>query len=110
LVIGKRFVIKDSKNQPGVAILIKDQQQQPNDYLFLSIFNTFCCFLLIGVVAISFSIKTRESNRSGNTVQALVYSRKAKIFNLLALCMGALILIAYVYISFGNIFNRDGVK
>ena len=69
------------------------------DYLFWSIFNTFCCCCLFGLIAAVFSFKTRLTNRNPLTnYKSIVYSRAAYRLNVCATILGIIgILFGAIY-------------
>lgn len=67
-----------------------------NDYLIWSIINIILCSLLFGCIGLYFSIKTRDMNKYGRGHEALSYSKKAKIFNIIATVAGIGLLVLYI--------------
>uniref|UniRef100_A0A8C3G5A3 Uncharacterized protein n=1 Tax=Cyclopterus lumpus TaxID=8103 RepID=A0A8C3G5A3_CYCLU len=65
-------------------------------YIAWSIFNTFCCFLPLGIAAIIFSCQAQNANALGNSAEAVDASRKAKILNVLALVIGIIFIIIFI--------------
>ncbi|CAM4710187.1 unnamed protein product [Caretta caretta] len=83
---------------PQQVILVSPPPAKENDYLGYSIFTLLCCCLPLGIVALVYSIQTRDANSSGNTSQAQQSSRMARIFNHTALEVGIVVLIVWVAI------------
>lgn len=83
---------------PQQIILVSPPPAKENDYLGYSIFTLLCCCLPLGIVALVYSIQTRDANNSGNTGQAQQSSRMARIFNHTALGVGIVVLIVWVAI------------
>ncbi|CAM5176502.1 unnamed protein product [Eretmochelys imbricata] len=83
---------------PQQVILVSPPPAKENDYLGYSIFTLLCCCLPLGIVALVYSIQTRDANNSGNTSQAQQSSRMARIFNHTALGVGIVVLIVWVAI------------
>nr|XP_008174838.1 proline-rich transmembrane protein 1-like [Chrysemys picta bellii] len=83
---------------PQQVILVSPPPANEADYLGYSIFTLLCCCLPLGIVALVYSIQTRDANRSGNTAQAQRSSRMARIFNNTALGVGIVVLIVWVAI------------
>ncbi|KAJ8276617.1 hypothetical protein COCON_G00083690 [Conger conger] len=64
----------------------------PPSFLAWSIFNTVCCCLPLGVVAIVFSSRVNNAVARGDLTAAESDSRTAKIVNIVALVLGVIIL------------------
>jgi uncharacterized membrane protein len=97
-------VVVSEQQQPvsagaaGVVTGVMDKS--PDDYLFCSIFNTFCCCLFLGIAALIYSIKTRQANEHGQRDHAQQFSKKAKRFNTIAFAVGLILLIFYSTFSY----------
>ncbi|XP_038238704.1 proline rich transmembrane protein 1B-like [Dermochelys coriacea] len=83
---------------PQQVILVSPPPAREKDYLGYSIFTLLCCCLPLGIVALVYSIQTRDANGTGNTAQAQRSSRMAWIFNNTALGVGIVVLIVWVTI------------
>lgn len=99
-----KYKIKDypanvNSNQPHVIVPVPMAYDQPKSYLAISILNTCCCCFVLGIVAIIFSVKTREANKYGNVGEAVKFSKKAKKFNILAFSIGCCFVILYVILT-----------
>lgn len=75
---------------PGAAPV----QQIPN-YLWQSIVVTLCCCLPLGIVAIIFAAQVNDKLRQGDYAGAMEASKKAKMFCLIALGLGLVVLALY---------------
>ncbi len=60
--------------------------EPPNAYLIWSLFNTFCCCCLFGLIAVFFSFKTKLT--INNTVEAQKFSRITYVFNVCSTVLG----------------------
>ncbi|XP_074837116.1 dispanin subfamily A member 2b-like [Carettochelys insculpta] len=81
---------------PQQVVLVSPPAAHENDYLGYSIFTLLCCCLPLGIVALVYSIQTRDANRAGNVAQAQQSSRMARIFNHTALGLGIVITIVWI--------------
>ncbi|XP_040271454.1 transmembrane protein 233-like [Bufo bufo] len=68
------------------------------DYLIWSIVNLLCCCLPLGIVALLFSIKTRDACHQNDTVLANRSSRTAFNLNIAATVIGIVIIIIAVVV------------
>ncbi len=59
----------------------------PKSYMCQSIANMFCC-PLFGIIALTYSVKTRRANRYELRDEAIGYSRRAKRFNFIGILIG----------------------
>ncbi|TSP36124.1 Interferon-induced transmembrane protein 2 [Bagarius yarrelli] len=65
-------------------------------YLFWSIFNTLCCCLPIGIIAIVFSCRTDTANTVGDSTRANAHSSVAKKLNIAAMVIGIIFVVIYI--------------
>ncbi|KAL7981113.1 hypothetical protein Chor_005347 [Crotalus horridus] len=87
--------------QPQQAIIITPSQPEP-DFMAYSIFTMLCCFLPLGVIALVFSLQTRQANKLGDRIAAQRLSILARSFAHIALGIG--IVLTFVYISILAVF------
>ncbi|XP_053307633.1 proline rich transmembrane protein 1B-like [Spea bombifrons] len=66
------------------------------DYLGLSIFNLICCCLPLGIAALVYSCKTRDSLARGDMVSASSESRTTFTLNMVALGIGITVNIIWI--------------
>ncbi|XP_040182741.1 uncharacterized protein LOC120915964 isoform X2 [Rana temporaria] len=71
--------------QPNVIVL---PQPVYMDYLAWSILNLIFCNLILGILAVVFSSKTRDAARRGDSTSAASHSRTTFSFNVAALVLG----------------------
>ncbi|CAH2318321.1 major prion -like [Pelobates cultripes] len=84
------------KTQPNVMVI---PQPTYRDYLGLSIMNLILCCFPVGIAAVVFSCKTRDSLRRGDMISAASDSRTAFSLNMVALGLGIaanIVWVAYV--------------
>ncbi|KAM3921166.1 dispanin subfamily A member 2b-like [Leptodactylus fuscus] len=77
------------------------------DYLVWSILNLICCCLPLGIVALIYSIKTRDATHQNDTFSAGKHSRTAFKLNISATVIGIILniifmIIYFVYLSKSN--------
>ncbi|XP_060113648.1 transmembrane protein 91-like [Heteronotia binoei] len=79
-----------SVTQPPLhtTLVIPEEPTLEPDHLEFSIFTMLCCFFPLGIAALVYSIRTRDANRMGNSIEAQRNSRKAQIMAHFALGMG----------------------
>ncbi|KAM9114280.1 proline-rich transmembrane protein 1-like [Pangshura tecta] len=95
---------------PQQVILVPPPPANETDYLGYSIFTLLFCCLPLGIVALVYSVQTRDANRSGNIALAQRSSRMAWIFNNTALGVGIAVLIAWVTIVIIVSLSTNGHK
>jgi heme/copper-type cytochrome/quinol oxidase subunit 2 len=78
---------------PSAMPAYSQANPQPADYLVWSILNLVCLCLPIGILALVFSIQTRNAT---DPVQAQALSQKAKTANIAATILGAIVIIVWV--------------
>ncbi|KAK7146868.1 hypothetical protein R3I94_009650 [Phoxinus phoxinus] len=74
--------------QPAVYLTNTPLAYPLPDYLGYSIFNLLCCCFPLGIVALIYSINTRNANMSGQRQIAEKNSKMARTFNHIALGIG----------------------
>jgi uncharacterized membrane protein len=92
---------RNSSGGPQLSEPLTVPYKQPKSYLIISILNTFFCSscICLGILAIIFSVKTREANKYGNHIDAEKYSKKARNFNILAFLLGICFFIIYIILT-----------
>ncbi|XP_042194844.1 trafficking regulator of GLUT4 1 [Callorhinchus milii] len=75
-------------------------QSRPRDYLILAIFSCFCPMWPINIVALVYSIMSRNSLQQGDTDGARRLGRLARLLSIVAIILGALIIIIYCVLNF----------
>jgi hypothetical protein len=64
----------------------------PN-YLFHSIFATLCCCLPVGIVGVIYAAQVDSKLAAGDVAGAMAASKNAKLWSIIALALGLLIVI-----------------
>ena len=82
---------------------IQNETKNVFSSLGCSIFNLLCCFCWLGIPAIIFSVKAKESVRNGQLVEARSEAKIASILNIVGICIGSIslvIVIIYLIVLF----------
>jgi hypothetical protein len=76
-------------------------QPKPNDYLIFSVSNLLCFNALFGLIALYFSIKSRDSYHTHQYSNARRFSKRALYINIAALITGIFFwILTFFYIGF----------
>ncbi|XP_027327979.1 trafficking regulator of GLUT4 1 isoform X1 [Anas acuta] len=75
------------------------EQGRPRDYLVLAIFSCFCPVWPINVVALVFSIMSRNSGQQGDMDGARRLGRMARLLSIVSIVLGTIIIVLYVSLS-----------
>ncbi|XP_072447868.1 dispanin subfamily A member 2b-like [Chiloscyllium punctatum] len=76
------------------------------DYLVWSLFNlSYMNFFCLGLVAVLFSVKSRDRKMDGDFDQARTYARKARILNIVASVLSSLVFIAFIAMAGAGMFQ-----
>jgi hypothetical protein len=76
--------VQEQEPHRGQQVTQINSDVVPNDYLYWSIFNTICCAIFLGAIAIVYSVKTRESIKNHDLANAQKQSSVAFKMNLVA--------------------------
>ncbi|KAK2537423.1 hypothetical protein Q9233_002727 [Columba guinea] len=80
------------------------EQGRPRDYLLLAMFSCFCPVWPINVVALVFSIMSRNSGQQGDMDGARRLGRMARLLSIVSIILGTIIIVLYIALSVrGNI-------
>ncbi|XP_077064452.1 trafficking regulator of GLUT4 1 [Siphateles boraxobius] len=75
------------------------EQQKPKDYLILVIFSCFCPVWPLSIVALVYSIMSRNSLQQGDMDGARRLGRLARLLSCVAIIVGLLSIIIYVVVA-----------
>ncbi|XP_051718405.1 trafficking regulator of GLUT4 1 [Ctenopharyngodon idella] len=75
------------------------EQQKPKDYLILVIFSCFCPVWPLSIVALVYSIMSRNSLQQGDMDGARRLGRLARLISCVAIIVGLLSIIIYVVVA-----------
>ncbi|XP_066110192.1 interferon-induced transmembrane protein 3-like [Saccopteryx bilineata] len=96
--VGMMEAPQNSRPMMSTVVHIQPETVMP-DYVVWSLFSTLffnpCC---LGLVAFSFSVKSRDRKMVGDVIGAQSYASTAKLLNIIALVLG--ILVAVILIIF----------
>ena len=88
-------LISSNINPHPVVIPVQSEPDQDCcSTLGCSIFNTLLCFFWLGIPAIIFSVKARESFQKGLFNDAKRYAYYVKIFNIIGIIIGSVVVAA----------------
>ncbi|XP_065137157.1 trafficking regulator of GLUT4 1 [Paramisgurnus dabryanus] len=75
------------------------EQQRPKDYLILVILSCFCPVWPISIVALVYSIMSRNSLQQGDMDGARRLGRLARLLSCVSIILGLLVIIIYVVVT-----------
>ncbi|NXB72617.1 TUSC5 protein, partial [Donacobius atricapilla] len=75
------------------------EQGRPRDYLVLAISSCFCPVWPINIVALVFSIMSRNSGQQGDTDGARRLGRMARLLSIVSIVLGTIIIVLYISLS-----------
>ncbi|NWV26895.1 IFM1 protein, partial [Origma solitaria] len=83
----------------STTVLMEEQPKPPRDHLVWSLFTTvYCNFCCLGLLALVFSVKSRDRKVLGDYSGAQSYSSTAKGLNIAALVLNIITIIIVVTI------------
>ncbi|XP_067421978.1 trafficking regulator of GLUT4 1 [Emydura macquarii macquarii] len=95
--LGRASTASASGQEPG----------RPLDYLVLAIFSCFCPVWPINIVALVFSIMSRNSVQQGDVDGARRLGRMARLLSIVSIVLGILIIVLYCSLNFA-VFQKTG--
>ncbi|XP_066520108.1 trafficking regulator of GLUT4 1 [Hoplias malabaricus] len=75
------------------------EQPKPQDYLLLVILSCFCPVWPVSIVALVYSIMSRNSFQQGDIDGAKRLGRLARLLSIVAICLGLVMAIIYVVVQ-----------
>ncbi|NXD81585.1 TUSC5 protein, partial [Halcyon senegalensis] len=88
----------------ATSTVAPEQGGRPRDYLVLAIFSCFCPVWPINIVALVFSIMSRNSGQQGDMDGARRLGRMARLLSIVSIVLGTIIIVLYISLSVrGNI-------
>ncbi|KAJ7309114.1 hypothetical protein JRQ81_008453 [Phrynocephalus forsythii] len=79
---------------------------RPRDYLLLAIFSCFCPIWPVNILALVFSILSRNSSQQGDTDGARRLGRVARYLSILSIVLGSIILVI-VSLNFAGLLTSN---
>lgn len=73
--------------------------QKIDDYMVFSILNLIFCNLILGIIAVIYSSKTKTANQQGQQTDAKNFSKIAKRINIISLVLGIVSALATVLLA-----------
>ncbi|XP_038231539.1 trafficking regulator of GLUT4 1 [Dermochelys coriacea] len=89
----------------STATTSAQEQGRPLDYLVLAIFSCFCPVWPINIVALVFSIMSRNSGQQGDMDGARRLGRMARLLSIVSIGLGFLIIVLYCSLNF-TVFQK----
>ncbi|XP_039987185.1 trafficking regulator of GLUT4 1 [Xiphias gladius] len=86
-----------SRSSTGNATV--QETPKPKDYLILVIFSCFCPVWPVSIVALVYSIMSRNSLQAGDMDGARRLGRLARLLSIVSIVLGVLIIVIYVSVS-----------
>ncbi|XP_039364406.1 trafficking regulator of GLUT4 1 [Mauremys reevesii] len=84
----------------SIATTSAQEEGRPLDYLVLAIFSCFCPVWPINIVALVFSIMSRNSGQQGDMDGARRLGRMARLLSIVSIVLGILIIVLYCSLNF----------
>nr|XP_020659143.1 tumor suppressor candidate 5 homolog [Pogona vitticeps] len=79
---------------------------RPRDYLLLAIFSCFCPIWPVNILALVFSIMSRNSNQQGDADGARRLGRVARFLSILSIVLGSVILVI-ICLNFAGLLTAN---
>ena len=71
----------------GINLYEKANDESPRTYFIFSLFTTACCNVLFGLVAIIYSMDSRDAYRAGRILESRRYARRSLLFNIASIVL-----------------------
>ncbi|KAL0993657.1 hypothetical protein UPYG_G00111180 [Umbra pygmaea] len=84
---------------------LEDDGKPPRDYLILAILSCFCPLWPINIVALVFSVMSRNSLQLGNVDGARRLGRNAMVLSIISLVGGVILIVAAIVLNWGSIIK-----
>ncbi|KAM9853517.1 trafficking regulator of GLUT4 1 [Aulostomus maculatus] len=90
---------KASLSRSSIGTATVRESPKPKDYLILVIMSCFCPVWPVSIVALVYSIMSRNSLQAGDIDGARRLGRLARLLSIVSIVLGLLIIIVYVSVS-----------
>uniref|UniRef100_A0A3B3HL99 Proline-rich transmembrane protein 2 n=1 Tax=Oryzias latipes TaxID=8090 RepID=A0A3B3HL99_ORYLA len=87
--------------QPSAITEAAADGSKPRDYLILAILSCFCPLVPINIVALTFSVMSRNSLQQGNVDGARRLGRNAMMLSIISIIGGIAIIVAAIALNWG---------
>ncbi|KAJ7990005.1 hypothetical protein DPEC_G00310360 [Dallia pectoralis] len=94
-----------SRRPSTVPEALEDDGKPPRDYLILAILSCFCPLWPINIVALVFSVMSRNSLQLGNVDGARRLGRNAMVLSIISLVGGVVLIVAAIVLNWGSIIK-----
>ncbi|KAM4530220.1 uncharacterized protein PAE49_022832 isoform 1-T5 [Odontesthes bonariensis] len=91
--------------QPSAITEATADGSKPRDYLFLAILSCFCPLVPVNIVALTFSVMSRNSLQQGNVDGARRLGRNAMVLSVVSILGGIAIIAAAIALNWGLILK-----
>ncbi|KAM4716953.1 uncharacterized protein FYW61_017183 [Anableps anableps] len=91
--------------QPSAITEVTGDGSKPRDYLILAILSCFCPLVPINIVALTFSVMSRNSLQQGNVDGARRLGRNALVLSVVSILGGIAIIAAAIAFNWGRILK-----
>ncbi|XP_011492064.1 proline-rich transmembrane protein 2 [Oryzias latipes] len=92
--------------QPSAITEAAADGSKPRDYLILAILSCFCPLVPINIVALTFSVMSRNSLQQGNVDGARRLGRNAMMLSIISIIGGIAIIVAAIALNWGLILKH----
>ncbi|XP_074870216.1 trafficking regulator of GLUT4 1 [Carettochelys insculpta] len=96
-----------SRSSLGRASSSAPERGRPLDYLLLAMLSCFCPVWPINIVALVFSIMSRNSVQQGDVEGAWRLGRMARLLSVVSIVLGLVIIVLYCSLNF-TVFQKTG--
>uniref|UniRef100_A0A3B3UIH3 Proline-rich transmembrane protein 2-like n=1 Tax=Poecilia latipinna TaxID=48699 RepID=A0A3B3UIH3_9TELE len=93
--------------QPSAITEVTGDGSKPRDYLILAILSCFCPLVPINIVALTFSVMSRNSLQQGNVDGARRLGRNALVLSVVSILGGIAIIAAAVAFNWGRKYGTS---
>uniref|UniRef100_A0A8C7ZY23 Proline-rich transmembrane protein 2 n=1 Tax=Oryzias sinensis TaxID=183150 RepID=A0A8C7ZY23_9TELE len=96
-----QYIKPSLTRQPSAITEAAADGSKPRDYLILAILSCFCPLVPINIVALTFSVMSRNSLQQGNVDGARRLGRNAMMLSIISIIGGIAIIVAAIALNWG---------